>query len=87
LLIFALGSFLAGPSQWFSPNTLSLGFPLLRSLSVIGEQEEDIGNIVNASPRLEELFWYAVPLRQGNNLEVWHFPFRLLHVILIVDLT
>ncbi|KAH6884313.1 hypothetical protein BKA70DRAFT_1574918 [Coprinopsis sp. MPI-PUGE-AT-0042] len=44
---------------WFSPDT-RLSLPHLRSFTVLVGKREDVAQIVNASPQLEELFWWGV---------------------------
>ncbi|KAH6905953.1 hypothetical protein BKA70DRAFT_1564671 [Coprinopsis sp. MPI-PUGE-AT-0042] len=44
---------------WFSPDT-RLSLPHLKSFTVLRGKREDVAQIVNASPRLEELFWWGV---------------------------
>ncbi|KAH6880853.1 hypothetical protein BKA70DRAFT_1575731 [Coprinopsis sp. MPI-PUGE-AT-0042] len=61
---------------WFSPDTPSLKFPLLKSFTVteLSGRQEDIAYIANASPELEELIWYGVSLR-GKTLERLFFDY------------
>ncbi|KAH6903288.1 hypothetical protein BKA70DRAFT_605100 [Coprinopsis sp. MPI-PUGE-AT-0042] len=52
---------------WHSAGTQTLNLPLLKSLTVTSDRPEDMAGVVNTSPQLQELFWFA--LFPGRRLE------------------